>query len=478
MKKRILFASLCLLIQTAFSQAQNTIGFQFKISKPYCIFNFLEASIYNHSTSSTLQKFIDDKTKGDKEFAKLATDFAHIQLDYQFRRAEVPGNRRQTRTTYDFIDIALVNSSTIAEFRDRIIGILPNSELNKLIQIMKDAEGYYDRLIWNDNEGKLINQRIALEKYTKQCSESFTKINRFYNSCWIEEVPFVVALYPIPGKSGNSTATPHANSLCVGVLTDETDHVGRIGVVLHEMCHVLYDEQPSEFQHKLESYFAENKSSYSQFAYNFFDEGLATALGNGWAYKSLSGELDPSDWYNNEYINGFGKALYPLVEEYISNGKSIDQEFVNKAIDLFAATFPNSITNYGILLNRVSIYNDADNSPAIDEVMNMIGSYFQMTNSNFSSPILDPTALEYLKTVNQTQLVVIDSNQTANIKEMKKLFPELSKVKMVSNKIYSFFDSKKRPVIILVATDKANLEILLKEMSTKKYFDRTKILQN
>jgi hypothetical protein len=167
-----------------------------------------------------------------------------------------------------------------------------------------------------------------------------------------------------------------------------------------------------------------------------------------------------------------------MIEEYLSNDQPIDQEFVNKAIDLFAATFPNSITDYGILLNRVSIYNDADTRPAIDEVMNLIGAYFQMTSSNFSSPILDPTALEYLKTKNQTQLIVIDSNQVATIKEMKKIFPELSKIKLTTNKIYSFFDSQKRPVIILVAADKAHLEILVKEMSTQKYFDQTKIVQN
>ena len=476
MKKLLILTSLCLLVQTAFTQ--TAIDFQFRISKPYCIFNFLEAATYNHSTSRTLQQFIDEKTKGNKKFANLVTDFSKIQLDYQFRRTEVPDSRRQTRSTYDLIDIALVNSSTIPEFRDRIIGILSNRELQKLIALMQQAEVYYDQLIWNDNESKLINQRIALEKYALQCSESFTKINRFYNSCWLKEVPFVVALYPIPGRSGNSTATPHANSLCVGVLTDETDHVGRIGVVLHEMCHVLYDEQSSEFQHELEAYFSENKSAYSQFAYNFFDEGLATALGNGWAYKYLSGELDSTDWYNNEYINGFGKALYPMVEEYISNEKTIDREFVNKAIDLFAARFPNSITDYGILLNRVSIYNDAGAGPEIDQMMNLIGGYFQMTNSGFSSPILDPTALEYLKTGKQTQLVIIDRNQEANIKQMKKLFPELSKVKFKPNKILSFFDSQKRPVIILYATDKANLEILLKEMKAKKFFDQNKIVQN
>lgn len=475
MKKTVLLAVLCLLFQTAFTQ---NIGFQFKISKPYCIFNFLEASIYSHSTSRTLQQFIDEKTKGDKEFAQLATDFSRIQLDYQFRRDEFPANRRQMRSTYDLVDIALVNSSSIAEFRDKIVGILPNSELEKLITIMQSAEIYYDRIIWKDHEAKLNAQRTALEKYTTQCSESFTKINRFYNSRWIKEIPFVVALYPIPGSSGSSTATPHSNSLCIGVLTDETDHVGRIGVVLHEMCHVLYDEQPAEFEHQIDKWFEASQSPYKSFAYNFLDEGLATALGNGWASKYLSGELDPNPWYDNEYINGFGKALYPLVSEYIAANRQMDQEFVNKAIDLFGKTFPNSVTDYGILLNRVSIFNDADDGPAIDEVMNGIGKYFQLTNSHFSSPILDPTALEHLKTGNQTQLIIVDRNQEATLKELKKLFPELSKMKMTANKIYAFFDQKKRPVIILIASDKTNLDMLLKEMQAKKYFDQTKIGQN
>jgi nucleoid-associated protein YejK len=114
----------------------------------------------------------------------------------------------------------------------------------------------------------------------------------------------------------------------------------------------------------------------------------------------------------------------------------------------------------------------------MDEVMNGVGNYFQLTNSRFSSPILDPTALEYLKTGDQTQLIIIDRNQETTIKAVKKLFPELSKVKMTTNKIYAFFDEKKRPVIILTASDKSNLDLLLKEMKTKKYFEPTKIVQN
>lgn len=476
MKKLIFLAACCLLLHTAFSQNTNT--FTFKVSKPYCVFNFLESAIYHHTTSSTLQGYIDEKSKGSKEFAQLCNDFAAIRLDYIYMREEFPANRRQARSTYDLVDIALVNSNTISEFGQRIIGVLPNDEMQKLLDILTKAEVYYDEYIWNENELKITAQLKALEAYTAQCSEAFQKIKAFYHSSWSENIPFVVALYPVPGREGSTSATPHANSLCIGVLSDETDHIGRLGVVLHEMCHVLYDEQPAAFQQTLDQYFEENQSPYKTFAYNFFDEGLATALGNGWGFKKLSGKIDESDWYNNEYINGFGKALFPLVEEYIAAGKSLDKAFVDRAIDLFAATFPKSLTDYAILFNRVSVFYDAESTAEISGIRDQIGKYFQLTNSRMSAPILDPYSIEILKNEATTQLIIVDKNHAATMKELKKIFPQLAKVKPVNNQVLSFFDAKKRLITILYAADKNAMAPLLKEMKTQKYVDQTKIVQN
>lgn len=476
MKKLILLASLCLFLQTAFSQ--NPHSFAFKVSKPYCVFNFMESAIYHHTTSSTLQQYIDGKLGANKEFAQLCNDFAVIRLDYIYMREEFPANRRQARSTYDLIDIALVNSKNFDEFRQRIIGVLPNDETQKLLDILFKAESYYDQYIWKENESKINFQLKALEEYADQCSELFQKVKAFYNSGWSETIPFVVALYPIPGYDGSTTATPHANSLCIGVLSDETDHIGRLGVVLHEMCHVLYDEQPAAFQQKLDGWFAANQSPYKTFAYNFFDEGLATALGNGWGTKTLSGKLDESDWYNNEYINGFGKALFPLVEEYIAAGKSMDKEFVDKAIDLFAATFPKSLTDYAILFNRVSIFYDVETVAEISGMRDQISKYFQLTNSRMSAPILDPISIDVLKNEETTQLIIIDKNHAVTMKELKKIFPQLKKVKPENNQVLSFFDDKKRLITIVYAADKNAIAPLLKEMKAKKYFDQTKIIQS
>ena len=449
----------------------------FKISKPYCIFNFLETATNQQGTSSTLNDYIALNTKNDTVFKRLCLDFKTIQTDYNYKREEFPENRRQNRSTKDLIDIALVNSNTLDEFKNKTIGILPNSEQQKLVNVLKQTEKYYDNLLWNNNEQKLNNQKKELELYATKSSEIFNKFQHFYNSSWTTDIPFIVTLYPIPGKRGNSTATPHANSLCVGVLTDETRHIERIGVVLHEMCHVLYDEQTKEFQHEIEKWFDNNKSPYKQYAYNFFDEGLATALGNGWAYKNLSGSIDTSEWYNNEYINGFAKELYPLVEAYINNHQQIDKQFIDKSIELFARKFPNSVSDYGILLNRVSIYSDAETDLERADLMNTIGEKFQLSNVNSSSPILDKTSLELLIISTQTQLVIISKNHKDNFNALRKIFPILSKINPTTNSIFSFYDKNNRPIIILFATENKYINDLVKRMETLKYFDTKKIIQ-
>ena len=472
--KKILI-TFCFLTSIQLTFGQDIITF--KISKPYCIFNFLETATNQQGTSSTLNDFIALNTKNDSVFKRLCLEFKNIQTDYNYKREEFPENRRQNRSTKDLIDIALVNSNTLDEFKNKTIGILPNSEQQKLVNVLKQTEKFYDNLLWNNNEQKLSNQKKELELYASKSSEIFNKFQHFYNSSWTTDIPFIVTLYPIPGKRGNSTATPHANSLCVGVLTDEIRHIERIGVVLHEMCHVLYDEQTKEFQHEIEKWFDNNSSPYKQYAYNFFDEGLATALGNGWAFKNLSGSIDTSEWYDNEYINGFAKELYPLVEDYIKNNQQIDKQFIDKSIELFAKKFPNSVSDYGILLNRVSIYSDAETDLERADLMNTIGEKFQLSNVNSSSPILDKTSLELLKNSTQTQLVIISKNHKDNFNALRKMFPILSKINPTTNTIFSFYDKNNRPIIILFATENKYINDLVKRMETLKYFDTKKIIQ-
>ncbi|AWA30758.1 hypothetical protein HYN48_12070 [Flavobacterium magnum] len=449
--------------------SQNNI--QIKISKPYAIFNFLETAINRTGTSSTLNEIITANAKDNSDFKLLCKNFSAIRMDYSYAREEFPESRRQNRSVRDLIYIALVKAETWTEFNSSIIGILPNSEQQKMLSLLKQAEPYYDQFVWITSRSKLEEQITGLSQYLPKAYQVFPIFREFYGSSWDSSIPFLVTLYPIPGTSGISTAKPYANSLCVGVLTDKAAPVETIGVILHEMCHVLYDEQPNEIQQEIDKWFSENTSPYNVHASGFFDEGMATALGNGWAYKYLSGKLDDEEWYNNKYINGFAKALYPLVAQYIDQKKSIDKPFIDRAVDLFASTFPESNSDYDLLLSNVSVYTDAENNSERDAVLDVLESQFRLRGIQLSSPVLDSKSLEFLATDKQTQLVVIDRNHRQDMEALRKIFPQLkavSKTHLKQDFIFSFLDDTNRPVILLHMKDKATLPALVARMKTLK----------
>jgi predicted metal-dependent hydrolase len=451
------------------------IFFNYKISKPYCVFNFMETVKGSSTTSSTLRDYINDKTKNDVEFKKLCKDYLKIKLTDGYKISGFPDDRLMYRSNYDLVSMNAVNASNFNDFKQRNVGIITFDDNQKLIAILKKAEIVYDKIIWNDNKIKIEKQLKALSKYKEINASIYEKFNNFYNSSWIKEVPFQVAIYPIPGKKGNTIATPHINSLCVSVLTDETDYSVRNGIVLHEMCHILYENQSAEFQNQLDKYFKNNTSSYSRLAYTYINEGLATALGNGWAYKKMNKKIDETDWYNNETINGFAKVLYPLIESYLQQNKSLDADFVDNAIELFSKKFPNSICNYEQSLNKTITY--CDNFEEI-EVVDHLGKYFNISGLSLSSPILHALSIETITDNSSNQFFIIDGNQNETIYKLSSYFPQLKDLKFENKPLnLSFIDSKKRVVIMLILNNKKELDLELEKMKVKKYFDLKQPLQ-
>lgn len=436
----------------------------------------METATNGNGTSSSFKKYIEDNTQNNLHFKNLCEEYKKINLSYNYKRFEFPDERRPNRSTYDLISINAVNSNNLNEFKDATMGILPIVAYQKLLKILNDAEKIYDDIIWNEYEKKIVSQKNNLIKFKKPNVAIFDRFNKFYNSTWTNDIPFQIALYPIPGKKGYTTATPHGNSLCIGVLTDETDYIGRNGVILHEMCHVLYDEQSKEFQKQLVSYFAENKSEYSKFASTYFDEALATALGNGWAYKNINGKMDEKEWYNDIFIEGFARGIYPLVETYLSENKQIDKDFIDKSIEIFGLKFPNANADYSILLNKLYLYYDNEDE---SEITIPLRKYFRLSNVNSSSPILHPYSIENLNEGAGNQLIIVNANQKITLDKLKEIYPELAKTNFETKPLnLSFFDKKGNAVIILIVNNKIEFENLIEQMAKKQYFDKSKIEQN
>ena len=449
---------------------------QIKFSKPFAIIKFLETTKGGHGTSITFKHQIDTSFLGkDPAFQNIISEYQALQLDYNYVKQQYPANRKRTTSTWDLLCVASITSNTNEEFFNRIIGIYPNVDYLKLKGIVAAVEPYYDRFVFNKYKPTIDDKIRELQGLSPKLNELFVKFKVFYGSSWDKAMPFNLAIYPIIGRSGQTTATPHANCLEMGVLTHEEDVFDLLSIGMHEMSHVLFEEQPLSLQQKLDSCFTDTITPYTKFAYHYIDEALATALGNGYAYKDLAGEIDSSEWYNDFYINAYAKALYPLIEQYVNDKKQIDKAFVLNAIEFFKQTFPNAQYDFEPLLMTTDIYFEDDSTQIINDIESSLHNMFRIYSSNTSIPMNDKVSLDMMKQSKETQVIIIHKNQLQNLAKLKLIFKNLVTLPPNKNMLVSFLDKNKRAVVIIVAENKAKAIEGIKLMKTQKEINPKKL---
>lgn len=433
-------------------------------SKPFALLKFMETTSGRHGTSRTFRQQMDSsKILQQAGFVTLKHVYNSLPLDNSWSRQEYPEKRKHTTSTWDLICGAAISSNTNKEFFSRMTGILPNDVYLKLKHIISESEPYYDAFLFTAQEKAVQAKAKALTAYIPNMNMLFDRFKVFYGSSWDKSVPFTLSIYPIFGKRGETTATPHANSLEMGFLLESTDTHDMLAVGMHEMCHVLFEEQPLVLQQSLDSAFTAGKDPYAAFAYRYIDEALATALGNGFAYETFSAKADTGSWYADYYINRYAKALYPLVKEYLGTQRQIDKSFVTRAIEVFKQTFPDAPYDYDALMMQSDAYLEDDHESVIDPIINTLHTTFRIYMSNTSIPIDDAASLENIKRSEQTQVFILHKNQAKNLKLLKILFPEIKKLPVQKNMLVGFSDSNSRAVIIIIAENaaKAHEGILL-----------------
>lgn len=445
---------------------QQSDFIKIETNKVLCIFSFLETTKGGMSVSSSYSELIHDTFNGDEVFEDLVARYSKIYMHDSFEREGVPDGRYGYKSVKDLLWIASSNAQSIEDYSERIIGYLPHNDHVELIAVMKAVEPYYDELVWNNTTSQVKRMERQLADYTEKISELYSKISVFYGTSWDRSVPFKIMLYPIPLAIGSTTAIPKGNTLICGFLTDdEDDYKGRLGVIIHEMCHILYDEQSIELQSQLSSYFLESTSDYNHLAYKYINEGLATVLGNGWSYKELHGELDTLEWYNDNYIDGFAHALLSETESYMDEGRTIDSSYIGNAISLFAITFPESTSKVETLFTNLNVYANMEGGSA-QYMVDKLVKHFSIRGLNFSNPIDDPQAKETYFEAGKTKVFLLLSEHEKGIQLVLDNYKVNHSFNAKNSFLYSFtHDESKSKVVIINAHQESEIDIAFKMLS-------------
>ncbi len=402
---------------TAFGQKEPIINLTY--SKILATYDFIQKLSDNYPDNECKQAFQSSKFH-TRHYIDLVKQFDTLNIYESYNFQGYPTGQKIPVMTTSLIERNLINAVSIQHFKNLTFGIVPNTELFAFSHILSDFEPIYDNLIFFPNKDKFEKQLNELKEYVQKSNLSnfFQKGLIFYGSQWDNSIPIDIAIIPSISKGG-FTAKAFLNNAISEVPINFKENDILFGVLMHEIYHNIYDGQSLELKLKIQSWFNNNSSKNSQYAYLLLNEALATSLGNGYVYEQLNGKVDNSDWYNVKYINLMSKQIYPLVKEYINQQKAIDKNFIDKYVDLYDSNFSdwtNELDN--LFTNRYII---ADEPKDFD----FFNSHYRHSSYYLSLSPITQSGIEQMKETPITKVIIISCANKYKLKIIKAIFPEL-----------------------------------------------------
>lgn len=392
---------------------KGEIKIQFETNKFYSHYLFSQALANAMGTSPTMKVIFDESDFAKEEtIQKAITKIQQINTFYEYKFEGYPKHRYNGIQLWQLLKIAASTSTNLDDFSSRIIGMLPANDLSDLIESVKVLEPVHEQLVWEPNKEPLDNylKQLRKEALKGNFQRNFKKAANFYRSTWNHSIPFKVFILPIPDHNGAiyEIATPEGNTLTYSIKIKKNPNLAKdLGVIFHELCHILYKNQTKDIQHEQEKIFLNHSSKFKIIGYQVLDEAVATAIGQGWYYKELIGKLDPDMWYAVEQVNNVGKAIFDLVEEYMDSDKTLDTDFVNRYLQLYEHKFADDLTSIKLNMSNVNLLmSESMSNPNL--VFPYFFEYFDMRSIQDITPLNEQNLLDWQHTLG-TKMIILDS---------------------------------------------------------------------
>ncbi len=429
--KQLCLAIFLLLLIATSSQLAATAkpmpDIEFSSNPVHGLYNFVQGIAGGPGgTSRSLTEIFEQSDYNNQTYRQIIERFREVNLSYDYAFSEEVAHRHNKRQITELLVMASSQAKDIDDFAQRIMGLLTNADLMIVIETLKAYEPIYQELIWLPAYQRFQKDIVNLNKRAKEIgfAEQFVVASKFYNANWKADLPFKVYLAPIPVENGYTTATPQGNIISY-ITTYISDPDSVLAVVFHELAHLLYANQPMEFQGEMENAFLDSDSYHKAHAYQLLNESLATAVGNGWFYKNSKGILDENDWYHSRFINQQAKSIYELVELYLSTGKTLDLQFIDKYIKQYAQNFPKGYLEPDSFLANVSFLAHKD----FKEHNKLFQVFFQHQKSvrslNVQTPFFDEKAMYKFNSAINAKMALITENHQETLEGLFEYYPGL-----------------------------------------------------
>ncbi len=343
-----------------------TIQFNIETSPTVSFWTFVKTigDFDRHPSTAMQDIFLKSKYGTDLSIKSKLAELRHIHevyfnQSYDFRGYPAAKGELGWDIDHHF-DYQATQSKDLTEFKSRTLLLLPLQEQSKFFQDLAVLKPIYEELIGIPSEHALNEYRERLKQAWDKghLSDLLTKAALFYHANWQTGADFSIHLIPIPAGTGKGHSSVIGNVILVDAFLEEKDLSLRASLVFHEFCHAAALSQSVELQKQITAWFEKNTSPLRSYAQSLLEEGLATALSSGLAYKAVAGKEDLGPWSDTEEYDRGSKAEIDLIRSYVNLSKPIDEVFIDRWVENYAKKFPDALTSPTVRLRHTLLMLD------------------------------------------------------------------------------------------------------------------------
>lgn len=431
MRKTVWLSVLLLVLLCPKAGGQVPV-FNARYSEPLAVFVFVK-QLASHQAEHPFRHIFNRSKYNTENYQQLISQFQELNLDYSYNFDEYPYGSKVPGMTEALLKKNLIAAANLEEFKLRSLGLIPNHTLYTLSHILTAFIPVYHELVYHPGSENFRQQlaRFSAAIKNKNVPAFFETALRFYQVSWDAGIPFEMAFYPLPESNGFTAEAFYNNAVSAVPSGLKNDDV-LLSVMLHEIFHILYDEQSLQAKQELEKLFSQHPAACSRYAYLLLNEVLATALGNGYVYESLAGKPDSGEWYHFKHINLMAKKIYPLLLEYVRLKKPMDKNFVEAYINTYQEHYPHWLNDPEHIFSYRFVLSENQADFGIFSQLYPNCSFFEYQDE------ISEASLQRMRSVPLTKVIIISKEHKARLELIRKYFPELKHMNQQASQEFSY----------------------------------------
>lgn len=415
-----------------------------------------------------------------KEWANLKESYS-TEYNINSSNEAKPDEDKVSISILSKLSIAALQAQSTKDYSARLDLIVRPSDRARFEKIVKHFEPTF-RMWWNNvarDHGTRFKKELQVILDQEAIKQKLTSFANFYESQIPDDLVIPISLIYRPDSEEPNTGLQVERYSITEFLPHEKARE-RVDVTVHELCHVLYANTPTDKFIKMRLKFKNRPDLAARPALSLMNETLASVLGNGLINKSLMKAQDwqkffdrPLSLYNNPDIDSAAKATLPLIEQWIKKNKTLfHEEFVETYLSALKTKLNGELTRPKMLMNEIVVI--ADN--------HFEGRFKDLIKSNFKPNSLyysqgswdDPrTSSSYAAHTDFAALIIIHRKNISQLKVAKILSEEnLALVTKSSEKnkssVFSFTQKNNAPIYVIVSSNFDDASQSIKQLAEVK----------